>query len=562
MRSIEIPQPEDRDWRYRTFEILPGALTWIILALPIVLGFISAPAAAYFIIAYLLLWFTRTIGLISRSLMGWKQVKQHKKMPWKDLNRDLDILQPKTRNAPSWHNRNLERVRQYIPEHSRIKPSEVIHAVFIAFWNESREVLEPTVKSVLDANYDSKKIILILAYEERGGPAIEKTAKDLLNEYGHHFYHSMAVKHPWPMVGEVIGKGGNVTFAARQLKVYLDKVKIDPLRVLVTTLDADNRPDKEYFGALTYTYCSTEEPKHASYQPVTMYTNNIWDAPAPMRVIATGNSFWNIVLSLRPHMLRNFSAHSQPMAALIETDFWSVRTIVEDGHQYWRTWFRYDGNHEVYPIYTPIYQDAVFTEKYSKTLKMQFIQLRRWAWGVSDIAYVANQGFFKKNRIPKYKVISKFMRLLEGHINWSTAPPILLFGAFAPFLLHPQTYIGNELPQFASALQRVATVGIVVMLYISFKSLPPKPERYKRHRSIWMVIQWIYLPVTSLIYSSFAAIYSQTRLMFGWYLGFVITEKAVKTKEGDIIVGAKGVRLRSATMLSGLSAKVLRRPRH
>jgi hypothetical protein len=96
-----------------------------------------------------------------------------------------------------------------------------------------------------------------------------------------------------------------------------------------------------------------------SYQPLPIYTNNIWDAPAPMRVIATGNSFWNIVLGLRPHMLRNFSSHAQSMAALIDTDFWSVRTIVEDGHQFWRTYFRFDGRHEVYPIFTPIFQDAV-----------------------------------------------------------------------------------------------------------------------------------------------------------------------------------------------------------
>src|SRR6266403_253873 len=165
--------------------------------------------------------------------------------------------------------------------------------------------------------------------------------------------------------------------------------------------------------ALTYTYCSTEEPKYASYQPVTMYLNNIWDAPAPMRVIATGNSFWNVTLSVRPHLLRNFSAHAQPMAALIDTDFWSVRTIVEDGHQFWRTWFRYDGKHEVYPIFVPIYQDAVLTDKYRRTLKMQFIQVRRWAWGVSDIAYFANQAFFKINDIPLHKKIAKGWRLLE-----------------------------------------------------------------------------------------------------------------------------------------------------
>lgn len=527
MRSISIPQPEDRARSYRALEILPGALTWIILLLPAILAEISPKLAAYFIVAYLLLWFVRALGLNIRSLQGWRQMNQHKLLPWPRLNQDLETLQIKTSNAPKWHYRNLERVAERM-SHSRIKPSEVYHAVIIAFWNESRDVLEPTVRSVLDSNYDSKKIILILAYEQRGGPEIENTAKSLVNEFGHHFYHAEAVMHPWPMIGEVIGKGGNITFAGRRLKKYLETEKIDPLRVLVTTLDSDNRPDKEYFGALTYTYCSTEEPKYASYQPIPMFLNNIWDAPAPMRVIATGNSFWNLVLSMRPHMLRNFSSHAQPMAALIDTDFWAVNTIVEDGHQYWRTWFRYDGHYDVFPIFVPIYQDAVLTENYKKTLKMQFIQVRRWAWGATDIAYVFNQGFIKKNKIPKYKVISKFLRLLESHVSWSTAPLILLFAALVPFFINPQNYLTNQLPQVASKLQMVATFFIVVTLFLSMRSLPPKPARYKHRRTFYMIIQWVYLIPTTVVYSSFAAIYSQTRLMFGWYLGWVITEKSVK----------------------------------
>ncbi|HCM51819.1 TPA: hypothetical protein DIS56_01655, partial [Candidatus Saccharibacteria bacterium] len=91
-----------------------------------------------------------------------------------------------------------------------------------------------------------------------------------------------------------------------------------------------------------------------------------------------------------------------------------------------------------------------------------------------------------------------------------------------------QSYLANQLPQIASRVNMVAMSGILVMLFISMRSLPPKPERYKRHRTFWMLLQWVYLPLTIIIYSSFAAIYSQTRLMFGWYLGFVVTEKAVK----------------------------------
>ena len=52
----------------------------------------------------------------------------------------------------------------------------------------------------------------------------------------------MAVKHPANMPGEVVGKGGNITYAARELQKYLEVKSIDPTRVLVTTLDSDNRP--------------------------------------------------------------------------------------------------------------------------------------------------------------------------------------------------------------------------------------------------------------------------------------------------------------------------------
>lgn len=527
MRSIEIPQPDERDWRYRVLEILPGALTWTILSLPIILSLVNPKLAAYFVITFLLFWFVRALAIATRSIQGWNRMAEHQNLAWQKLNNDLEILQANTQNAPKWHARNLTRVEKYIT-HGRIKPSEVYHAVIIAFWNESRDVVEPTVRSVLKSHYDPKKIILIMAYEQRGGPEIEALAKSMVKEYGHHFYHAETVMHPWPMFGEVIGKGGNATFAGRWLKKYLSTAKIPPEHVLVTTLDADNRPDKQYLGALTYTYCSTEEPKYASYQPIPMYLNNIWDAPAPMRVIATGNSFWNLTLSLRPHMLRNFSAHAQPMSALIETDFWSVRTIVEDGHQYWRTFFRYDGKHEVYPIYVPIYQDAVLSETYRKTLKAQFKQIQRWAWGASDIAYVFYNGFLKKNHVPRLRMIAKFTRLLESHISWSTTPLILLLAAYPPFLFNPQSYLASQLPHLVSWIQRALMIGILVPLFLSIRSLPPKPERYKRRRSVWMVLQWIYLPFTTIIYSSFAAINAQTRLMFGKYLGWVITEKAVK----------------------------------
>ena len=68
----------------------------------------------------------------------------------------------------------------------------------------------------------------------------------------------------------------------------------------------------------------------------------------------------------------------------------------------------------------------------------------------------------------------------------------------------------------------------VVTVFLSLRTLPPKPARYRRHRSIFMVIQWLYLPVTTIVFNSFAALYSQTRLMLGKYVSkFDVTDKAV-----------------------------------
>lgn len=461
-----------------------------------------------------------------RAVQGYRNLRLHQKLPWDEMLAELgsDKTTSPLNNVPKWHQENLTTLSG---RDNPINSSDIFHAVIIAAYNESKEVLEPTIQSILDSKYDMKKVILVIAYEGRDGAKSEQASLELADKYGNKFKHTMAIKHPIAE-GEVRGKGGNITFAARQLEKYVIDNKINPLNVIVTTLDSDNRPHEHYLNALTYLYSMCHEPQYVSFQPLPMYTNNIWDAPAPMRVIATGNSFWNIIQSLRPHMLRNFSSHAQSLQTLIDTNYWSVRTIVEDGHQFWRTYFRYDGKHDVYPLYLPIYQDAVLSNTYIKTLKAQFVQLRRWAWGASDIAYVADKGFFSPNKVPRMDLIFKFFRLLEGHVSWASAPLILALAAFIPSTIDPENFAANQLPLIASRIQTFALAGIFVTLFLSIKMLPPRPKRYKAHRNVFMIAQWVLLPLTTIAYNSMAALYSQTRLMLGIYMGkFDTTDKAV-----------------------------------
>lgn len=532
MTDLEIPFEKDRKGHYRFFEILPGALSYSLLILPFILALINITVAVFFILFYLLVIFVQALAYSTRAIAGYMTMRHHMKLDWNGLSADIDAgkVTKQDITRPKWHLKNLRLLSTRTID---IRPSELLHAVIIATVNESREVLEPTIQAVLNADYDPKKIILFIAYEGRSGKDTEERVKQLLNVYGDKFKYVTAVKHPANIPGEIIGKGSNISFAGRKLQKYVEKQKLDPTRILVTTLDADNRPDKRYFAALSYLYCVVPNPLRASYQPIAMYTNNIWDAPTMMRVIATGNNLFYIVNTQRPHLSRNFSAHAQPLQSLIDTDFWSTRTVVEDGHQFWRSYFRYDGDYRVYPFSIPIYQDAVLVDGYLRTLKAQFVQLRRWTYGASDIAYIADKGFWHKNNAPKVDVLAKLCRTITTHVTWASSILLVYFAAFIPPLLNPQNIAANELPLIVSRVQRIGLAGLIVSLYVCLITLPPRPARHKRYRSLLMLAQWALLPVTGVLYGSLAAFNSQTRLILKKYLSrFDVTEKATITHSG------------------------------
>jgi len=538
IQDIQIPKHSEKGFVYRFFEILPGFLSWATIALPFVLSLISPLIAAYAITFYLLVWFIRSMAMTARTLQAYKLMKLHQKLHWQKLIDDFKdpsgALESRSWGVETykWHGANL---RTYVEHHpdDDLSQDNLYHAIVMPFHREGRETLQPSIDALATANYDMKKVIIVLTAEERGGPDPAKLAFDLADEYKHIFMNVIATVHPANLPDEQKGKGPNANWGMRRLHEYINAENIPLSHVLVTSLDCDHRVDKEYLNALTYFYLVCPDRKYTSFQPIAMFTNNIWDVPAPMRVIATGNSFWNMIVSQRQHVLRNFASHAQPLDAMVDTDFYTTRSVVEDGHQYWRTYFRFEGKHDVFPLMTPIYQDAVSAGSIRKTISEQFKQLRRWAYGASDVPYVAYTGFFKKNSVPKIDLLFKLLRLIEGHVSWATSALILLFGALVPVYINPgakETIIANQLPDIASRIQQVALVGIFATLFLSIKLLPPRPERYGRWRYIPMGLQWLLMPFTSIIFASTAALNSQTRLMFGKYLDvFDATIKVVKS---------------------------------
>lgn len=535
MKSLEIPLGK-RTKQYRFFEILPGLLSYGAIILLVVLSFLNTVLASAYLLLIVLTALVRAVGIAYHTIKGNKELKRSCAVNWHARLMELGDAEAsykklKNKNYKEYefsnHKENLLAIATNPKKYP--KPDEIINAVIITAYTEPFDVIEPTIKALTKVTYDKKNLLIFFAYEERGGEAIENTVKKLKSLYGDQFMDFVLSKHPKDLPNEVVGKGGNITYAGHRLKEYCNRNKIAYDKVIVTTLDCDNRPHPKYFDAVAYEYIVNENRNNMSYQPVSLFINNIWDVPAPMRILATGNSFWNIISSVRPHTLRNFASHSQPLKALVGMNFWSVRTIVEDGHQYWRSYFYFKGNYTVQPILVPIYQDAVLSGTLKKTLKDQFKQLRRWSYGASDIAYVAMNIFTKDRDVPLMPALGRFIRLLDGHVTLACISFLVAFGGWVPLIVNPRASMliaAQQLPDAISKIQQVAMLGIIVTIVISFQIIPKRPARYKWTKSIFMFTQWILMPVTAILYSALAAYVAQTRLMFGKYLDkFDLTEK-------------------------------------
>lgn len=537
--SLEIPQGK-RTKLYRFFEILPGAISYGAIILLFILSWVDPVIGSIYLFVIIASTLVKAIGTAFRTAEGYEVLRRAGRVDWRGRLEDLShpheaYERIRDDDNKSYHfAEHVENLKYIIamPE-EYLKPEKVIHAVIMTAYDEGIDILEPSIEAVVKSTFPNENIIFTLAYEERGGPAMEQTAKELYTKYKNCFKKFLLVKHPQDLRGEIVGKGPNLTYAGHLLADYVEKSHIPIENVIVTTLDSDNRVASKYFDSVAYEFVTHPNRQRLSYQPVSLFMNNIWDAPAPTRVIAVSNSFFNVISTMRPHSLRNFASHSQPLQALKAMDFWSKRTIVEDGHQYWRSLFFFGGDYSVLPIRIPIYQDAVIDETFWKTVKAQFVQVRRWYYGASDVAYVGSRLFGGKERrgMPFWQLFPKFWRLLDGHVTLAILAPIVAFGGWVPMIMNwsAHSMVAFNLPNIVSVVETFASVGLIVSILVSFRLLPKRPAKYRKGKTLLMIVQWILMPVTSIIYQSLAAFYAQTRLMLGKYMEkFDVTKKVVK----------------------------------
>lgn len=493
----------------RFLEIIPGALTWLTLLAPFFLSYFLPSLIVILILVFDLYWLFRSLMLSINAMRAYRLMRCAKKTDWQKKIKELSEENESVKS--DWDNLKL--------------------VTILPHYKESYDTLALSIESYVNSDFPKEKMILILTSEDHNREEAIKIFEKLKQTFSHKFALFVQTFHPDGLPGEIRCKSANATWGAKWLKNYCDKNNIKYNQVLINNFDADTQVYHNYFHYLVYQYLITPKDQPTSYQPIHVYANNIWETHAIMRIVAMSSTLIFMHNTLRPFHFKNFSSRSDNFQTIVDINFWTVDSIPEDSRQYFDAYFKYSGNLKILPMYIPLKMDAVYAGDFWTTLKNQYCQLRRWAWGISDFPYVFLKAL-KDKKIPKLIKWIKVLMLLENHWSWAIAAIYVSLMGWLPYLINPvfnETVLSNNFPIFSRRILAFAGSGFFVIIFLSLVFLPPRPAHHKKRRYLAFVFQWILSPVVSIFFSSFAAIDAQTRLMLGKRLDYQVTEKkAVK----------------------------------
>ncbi len=491
----------------RILEIIPGFLSWSIIIFLILLFIIKPLAAIIVIIIYLIYWICRLLYSSLLLLMTNQRILSKKNYDWLVLCKRLN---------------------------SDLKFENIIHVVLYTTYKETKELLAGSLNFLKETNYPKDKIIVVLAGEERAADSYARL-EALKKEYKDYFLDVIITIHPKNIEGEIPTKGANATFSAKQVKVHLEEKGYDLKNIIISCFDADTCPDKSYFSCLTYNFLNNKKRYQMSFQPLPVYSNNIYSAPAFARVIEVGSTFWQLIEGMRFEKFITFSSHSMSFDTLVKVDYWPVDLISDDSLIFWKCFLKYNGDYKTFPLDIPVYMDIAVGRNFLDTIAVQYRQKRRWAWGVENFTFVA-QHFLKNKDIPLFLKIRKLYQILDGHISWATWAIIISF--ITPLVL----FLGKIILKNSLALFNLTYINGVVFhsltfilmlcVIISWEFTPPRPKNVSRFIYLSFLFQWLLTPLISAALGSTPSLDAQTRLMFGKYLSFNTTPKQRKKDEG------------------------------
>ncbi len=485
--------------RYRLYEILPGLSIWLTIIIAIVLSFTRPLVMIYIIIIFDVYWVLRVAYFSLYIIVSWSRFRAAVKIHW------FEQLQ---REFSAWEKK--------------------INVVFLPVYNEPWGVLQTTLEALRRSSYPARQIYVVISGEERQAEHWAELKQKISQAYQGVFADVLLYTHPQGLPGEIPGKGSNIHHAEEQFKLFADEHGWSYSDIIISVFDVDTVAHPDYLAHLTCLYLRHPRPTRSSFQPVTLYNNNLWDSPAVLRIMAFGTTFWMLFSLARLEHLVTFSSHSMSFQAAVDCGFHAKDIISEDSRIFFQCWLHYGGDYEVTPLYVPVSMDTVRDDRWFVSLKNLYLQQRRWAWGTENISYLLWQ-FRTHPAIRRWDKIVILFHEWEGKWSWAVVTILITFLGRLPLWLADsavrQSALFFNTPQILEILMQLAMVGLLVSTVMSMLILPPRPAGQRRHKYLYMILQWLLVPVSLFFFSSLPCLDAVTHLMFGRYLGFNVSAK-------------------------------------
>lgn len=491
-------------WRTkRALEILPGSVSWFLILFPVWGSFVIPNIVAYYIIAFSVYWFYRSMTTAVLAILGYFKLKTFHIYDWMG-----DV-----KTFPDW--------------------KMVQHIIIVPTYKEPIATLTRTLEKLKEQTFPVKNIHIMLSFEDREGEPAREKAKELQNAYSESFGHLWVTYHP-DLPGEVKGKSSNTSWGAKEAKrLLVDQEGVNIDYVTITSEDADALLHPSYFACLSYHFLDNPERYTTIWQAILMFYNNIWKVPLLVRVFSSSATVMNLAIVTRRDRLINFSTYTASLKMIDAIGYWDTDVIPEDWRLFFKAFFALDGKVSVEPLFLPIMADAAEAEGMWKTYHSQYEQVKRWAWGVSDTPYVISRWVMAET-IPFWEKTIRVLRVLEDHFLWPVNWFAITIGALLPPLLNKdfsRTIIGKTLPQVTSGILTLCLLALLVMIILNSKLRPKKEgKRIPVIGFLLEILEFLTLPVVGFFFSALPGIDAHTRLMLGKYIEYKVTEKMTPTK--------------------------------
>jgi len=493
-----------RQFGARFFEATPGAITWVMLAAPAWIPIVFKLPGAIFVATAVLIfdvyWLLRSVTVVAGVWESLRRLKRDMSTDWLALCRQDQAT-------------------------GKMDPLQYFHLTVVPTYTEPYHVLERTVQAIVDSNYPDELKLVGIITRETDKPGWENVAR-LREKFGGRvrgFYH---IKDPLEP-GIVVGKSAAMNWGGRWMVRVLTDEGFDLSKVLITDLDSDYQVHPQYFAWISWHHVREPLRDYVIWQPVPLFHNNIWQVPMAVRIMSASTSQWQMFLHSRPQRLVAFSSYTCSLDFVHKVGYWDKDVIPEDSRFYWKAFFTFGERFSVKSVYLPIYGDSPKSRDYASTHMSQYNQIKRWAWGITDVPYVMAR-FFKHPEIPVWLRFRRFMNLFLNHLNWIFLPVLLLFGASVPIWVSVDfslTDMGQLLWSTSGLLLAITLSTVVFFIYFEMSLLPPKPAEWPRWKRLAIYGQYFLYPMVGLVLSVLPALEAHTRLLFGRYLEYRVTEK-------------------------------------